>query len=68
MNQSGRGLSNYKTAANHQAAFRGRLDILYCSFSVFYLQKVSIYRASTLSLAHGVRRKNFKEDLIEGLL
>ena len=30
--------------------------------------KVERYSCSTLSLAHGVRRKNFNEDLTEGLL
>jgi len=29
---------------------------------------VEMYKFSTLSLAQGVRRKNFKDDLIEGLL
>ena len=30
--------------------------------------KVERYKSSTLSLAHGVLRKNFKLDLTEGLL
>jgi len=33
-----------------------------------YTAKVEIYKRSTFSLAHGVLRKNFNEDLMEGLL
>ena len=32
------------------------------------LENVVIYKASTLSRAQGVRRRNFSEDLIEGSL
>jgi hypothetical protein len=39
------------------------------SLSLLYIHdfsNVEIYKLSTFSLAHGVRRKNFNEDFIDG--